>query len=214
MSIRSERVLVGLHEVELWAEVPTFFRAVTVLERIARVVNCRHEDSVERGEAATAGLAEVDVERDASVEQINLKVLARICVVHGREVHTIVVIEGQLPGVRHDHRCPVGVVHVEFANLIIYLDFERGEVSLDWLSADLSRVGRGEIGDAVATASCVGIVEVRGARPAVATALAVDPTTVLVGKLSAILAPGPEAVHLPTAAASIRVLLGLTRGPG
>lgn len=54
--------LVCLHYIELRAEMTTDLRCITVLERIVQVVCCWHRHSIESCKAATAGLAEIDVE--------------------------------------------------------------------------------------------------------------------------------------------------------
>ena len=45
---------VCLHKIKLWAEVTTDLCGITVLEWVGQVVSCRHRDSVECCEAATA----------------------------------------------------------------------------------------------------------------------------------------------------------------
>jgi len=80
----TEGVLVSLHDVELGAPVASNLVGIAILERIAVVVDSRHENRVECCETSTADFAQINIELDATTEKIGLKIALRVNVIDSR----------------------------------------------------------------------------------------------------------------------------------
>ena len=93
VSGRVEGILIGLHEVELWAPVSSNFVCITVLERILVILHTGHQHSVKGSNTATADLSQVNIVFNGTTEHVWCEVLRIVELLLSGQVHAIVVLK-------------------------------------------------------------------------------------------------------------------------
>ena len=99
VSSRVEGILIGLHEIELWAPVSSNLVCITILERILIVLHAGHQHSVKGGDTATADFTQVNIVFDGATEHVWHEVLRIVELLLSGQVHAIVVVISELSSI-------------------------------------------------------------------------------------------------------------------